>query len=63
MTVADHFRLDSGGARDVLAEFTRAVANWRRVVLSHGLLQRELDLTEPAFEHAEAERVRALAGR
>ena len=60
MTVADHFRLDASSALNVLAEVTRVVANWRRVAVSHGLAQRELDLMAPAFEHAAGDQARAL---
>ena len=44
----------------VLAEVTQAVAAWRDVALSCGLQQEDLDAMEPAFEHAETERARAL---
>jgi serine/threonine-protein kinase HipA len=60
MSVAAYFRLDASDALEVLAEVTRAVARWRTVAKSHGLLQQDLDLMEPAFEHAEGERGRAL---
>jgi serine/threonine-protein kinase HipA len=60
MRVAGHFRLDASAALDVLAEVTRAVSGWRDVADSHGLGPAELDVMEPAFEHAESERARAL---
>lgn len=60
LRVADFFRLDASDALDVLAEVTRAAASWRRVAESHGLTQRDLDDMEPAFEHTEARRARAL---
>ena len=60
MRVAAYFRLDASDALEVLAEVTRAVTRWRTVAKSHGLLQRDLDVMEPAFEHAEGERARAL---
>jgi serine/threonine-protein kinase HipA len=60
MSVADYFRLDPNDALEVLAKVTRAVARWRTVAKSHGLLQQDLDAMEPAFEHAEGERARAL---
>ncbi len=63
MRVADYFRLDTSDALDVLAEVTRAVARWRVVATSHGLLHRDLDAMEPAFEHAESERALALTTR
>src|SRR5580693_3631343 len=59
--VATYFRLDASDALEILAQVTRAVARWRTVAKSHGLLQRDLDAMEPAFEHAEGERARALA--
>lgn len=58
--VATYFRLDASDALEILAQVTRAVARWRIVAKSHGLLQRDLDAMEPAFEHAEGERARAL---
>jgi serine/threonine-protein kinase HipA len=60
MSVADRFGLDASGALAVLAEVTQAVAAWREVAVSHGLQQEDLDAMEPAFEHAETERARAL---
>jgi serine/threonine-protein kinase HipA len=60
LRVADFFRLDASGALAVLAEVTRATANWRRVAASHGLTPRDLDDIELAFEHAEAEHARTL---
>ena len=60
MSVAAYFRLDPSDALEVLAKVTRAVARWRAVAKSHGLLQQDLDTMEPAFEHAEGERARAL---
>jgi len=60
MGVAAYFRLDASDALEVLAEVTRAVTRWRAVARSHGLLQQDLDAMEPAFEHAEGERARAL---
>jgi hypothetical protein len=60
LSVTDYFRLDASDALDVLAEVTRATANWRRVAESHGLAQRDLADMRPAFEHAEAEQARAL---
>jgi serine/threonine-protein kinase HipA len=60
MRVAGHFRLDASTALDVLAEVTRAVSGWRDVAVSHGLRPADLDGMEPAFEHAESERARAL---
>ena len=60
MSVAAYFRLDADDALEVLAEVTRAVTRWRTAARSHGLLQQDLDAMEPAFEHAEGERARAL---
>ena len=60
MRVAAYFRLDASDALEVLATVTRAVARWRTVAKSHGLLQHDLDAMEPAFEHAETEQARAL---
>ncbi len=60
MSVAPEFRLDGGAALETLAQVTRAVARWREVALSHGLQQHDLDMMEPAFEHAETRRARDL---
>jgi serine/threonine-protein kinase HipA len=60
MSVAAYFRLEASDALEILAEVTRAVTGWRTVAKSHGLLQQDLDAMEPAFEHAEGERARAL---
>ena len=60
MSVAAYFRLATGDALAVLAEVTQAVARWRSVAKSHGLLPKDLDVMEPAFEHAEGRRAREL---
>jgi serine/threonine-protein kinase HipA len=60
MSVTAYFRLEASDALEVLAEVTRAVTRWRTVARSHGLTQQDLDAMEPAFEHAEGERARAL---
>jgi len=61
ISVAPYFRLDPGDAAEVLAQVTRAVTRWHNVAKSHGLAQQDLDVMEPAFEHAESQRARALA--
>ena len=60
MSVADRFGLDASAAVSVLAEVTHAAAAWRDVALGYGLQQEDLDAMEPAFDHAETERARAL---
>jgi serine/threonine-protein kinase HipA len=60
MSVAGRFGLDASAALSVLAEVTHAVATWRDVAASYGLQQEDLEAMEPAFEHAETERARAL---
>jgi serine/threonine-protein kinase HipA len=60
MSVAAYFRLATSDALAVLAEVTQAVARWRSVAKSHGLLPQDLDVMEPAFEHAAGGRARAL---
>jgi len=60
MRVATYFRLDASDALEILAKAAGAVTRWRAVAKSHGLLQQDLDAMEPAFEHAESERARAL---
>lgn len=60
LSVAEYFRLNAGQALDVLAEVTRAVANWRRVAQAHGLTPRDLTDMEPAFEHPESAKAQEL---
>jgi serine/threonine-protein kinase HipA len=60
LSVAEYFRLDASQALDVLADVTKAAASWRRVALTHGLMQRDLAEMEPAFEHPESEQARTL---
>jgi len=60
MSVAGRFGLDAGAALSVLAEVTHATAAWREVAVACGLQQEDLDAMEPAFEHDETERARAL---
>jgi len=61
ISVAPYFRLDPGDAVEVLAQVARAAARWRMVAKTHGLTQQDLDVMEPAFEHAESQRAQALA--
>ena len=61
ISVAPYFRLDPGDAVEVLAQVARAAARWHVVAKTHGLTQRDLDVMEPAFEHAESQRAQALA--
>jgi serine/threonine-protein kinase HipA len=63
LAVAGYFRLDGNSALEVLSEVTQATANWRQVAASHGLTHRDLEDMEPAFDHAEAARARALIKR
>src|ERR1700683_3246655 len=63
LNVAAYFRLDKIRAVEILAQVTRAVANWRKVGTSHGMRQRDLDFMEPAFEHDETRKARQLAAR
>jgi serine/threonine-protein kinase HipA len=60
MSVADYFRLDASDALNVLAKVARATTRWRTVAKSHGLTQHDLEVMQPAFEHAESERAQAL---
>lgn len=61
ISVAPYFRLDPGDAVEVLAQVARAAARWHMVAKTHGLTQQELDVMEPAFEHAESQRAQELA--
>jgi serine/threonine-protein kinase HipA len=63
MSVAEYFRLNTTEAIAVLAQVTAAVARWRVVAASLGLQQRDIDAMQPAFEHAESKRARALIDR
>ena len=60
MSVAGYFRLDADAALVVLADVINAVAAWRDVAKSHGLMSREIELMKPAFEQPEANRARIL---
>jgi serine/threonine-protein kinase HipA len=61
MGIAGYFRLNEREATSVLAQVTRAAGRWRDVATSHGLQQADIDAMEPAFEHEERKRARALA--
>jgi serine/threonine-protein kinase HipA len=62
MSVAPYFRLSYNAALEILAQVTEAVAGWRDVAASHRLPQRDLDMMESAFDHAEFRRARHLIG-
>jgi serine/threonine-protein kinase HipA len=62
MSTASYFRLGNEGALEILAQVVRSVARWRGVAASHGLQRHELDIMEPAFEHAESTVARKLTG-
>ena len=53
---------NAGEATDALTQVTSAVGRWRAVAAKHGLQQADIDAMEPAFEHAEHKRAKALAG-
>jgi serine/threonine-protein kinase HipA len=63
LTQAPRFELDEGEARRVLAQVVAAVDRWREVARSPdvGLLEAELELFAPAFEHPELDEARVLA--
>lgn len=63
MGVASYFRLDYDAALEILSQVTRSVMRWRHVAASHGLRPYDLDIMEPAFEHAETELARSLIDR
>jgi serine/threonine-protein kinase HipA len=60
MGAAPFFRLGYSDALEILAQVTDAITRWRNVAVSHGLLPRDLDIMEPAFDHAESRRARHL---
>jgi serine/threonine-protein kinase HipA len=62
MSVAPLFRVDVDDALETLAQVTRAVGRWRNVAVSHRLQQHDLEVMEPAFEHAETKRALHLIG-
>ncbi len=62
MSVAPYFRLGHNDALEILAQVAGAVAPWRKVAASHGLLQRDLEIMESAFDHAESKLARHLIG-
>lgn len=61
---ASYFGLDRHDAEQVAAQMARVIADWRAVATSRdvGLAESELDGFEAAFEHADAQAARALAG-
>lgn len=61
MQVAPVFRLGPDRARAVLAEVVDAHTRWPAVAASYGLAPRAIADMAPAFEHAQAERARAVA--
>ena len=58
--VAEWFRLDTEEAIGVLGEVNAATARWREVGTSHGADRSELELIEPAFEHAASRAAREM---
>ncbi len=61
LQVAPVFRLGPDRTRAVLADVVGAHAQWPDVAAAHGLLPRAVASMAPAFEHPQAERVRAVA--
>jgi serine/threonine-protein kinase HipA len=61
ISVALYFRLAPGDAVEVLAQVARAAGRWHMVAKTHGLTQQDIDVMEPAFEHAESQRAQVLA--
>ncbi len=59
------FGLDSADANEIAARQARVVGDWRAVATSQdvGLVEGELNAFEPAFEHLDARRARAIGGR
>jgi len=62
MSVAPYYRLDHDAAIQTLDQVTRAVGRWRTTAASHRLQQHDLDIMEPAFEHAETRMALRLIG-
>ena len=58
--VAEWFRLDTEEAIGVLGEVNAATARWREVGAAHGAGRSELELIEPAFEHAASRAAREM---
>jgi serine/threonine-protein kinase HipA len=62
MSVAPHFRLGDGDARQVLGEVSKAVGQWRAVAVETGLDRTALKQMAPAFDHDRADRARQILG-
>lgn len=62
MRVNDYFRLTPDQAQDVLAQVLTSTLRWREAAASVGLSRGDQREMEPAFEHAEQERARNIAG-
>jgi serine/threonine-protein kinase HipA len=60
MSVIAYFRIQPARAREILGEVTRAVDNWRKIGLSIGMSNEELDAFADAFEHRERDAMRKL---
>src|ERR1700722_2555035 len=60
MGVADHFRLSSDDAREIVTEVSDATTRWRDVARAAGLGERQLEQLEPAFEHEQSAAAREL---
>jgi serine/threonine-protein kinase HipA len=61
LEAAEFFSLALAEARDIAGAMARQIkASWRDTLRDHGVTGTDLRNLEPAFEHAEAERARAL---
>jgi serine/threonine-protein kinase HipA len=60
MSVASYFRLEDGEARQVLAEVSEAISQWRTAAMEAGLDRIAIERMAPAFEHDRAGRARQI---
>jgi len=61
LAAADHFGLAAAEARAIAAEAGRAVAGWRQVAARLGIGNAEIERMASAFEHEDADMMRAMA--
>lgn len=62
LRVSPYFRISQDDATDALAPVLAATLRWREVAASHGLTREAIREMEPAFEHDQQEKARALTG-
>ncbi len=61
MEMATFFNLDKGQVEHGLKTIAEALEQWRNLAKKNGLMESEIKRYAPAFEHGEAERLKALS--